>query len=87
MKILKNDTLYKLMAVLCPTVFPQLRILRLADSQAAGMDKLFFYVRKADVMLKDAMTALDGIQREQIYDEMVAEVRFFRKTNRNYNRK
>jgi hypothetical protein len=53
MKILKNDPLYKLIVVLSRIVFPQLRILRLADRKAAGMDKLFFYVRKADVMLKD----------------------------------
>jgi hypothetical protein len=78
MRILKNDTLYKMMAVLCRAVFPQLRILRLADSKVAGMDKLLFYVRKADVMLQDNMTDLDGIEKEQLYEDMVADVSFFK---------
>jgi hypothetical protein len=37
MCILKNETPYKLMAVLCQAVFPQLQILRLADSKVAGI--------------------------------------------------
>jgi hypothetical protein len=62
MRILKNDTLYKMMAVLCQAVFPQLRILRLADSKVARMDKLLFYVRKADVMYSKEMTMKTVIQ-------------------------
>ena len=64
-KLLASETFRELVLVLMRALFPLLRLLRLCDRSSAEMDKLAYFVRKAEESLTQSLERLD--------DEMFVE--------------
>lgn len=47
-RVVMNEDFWSLLFLLCRAVYPQLRILRLADQKVPAMDKLAYFITQAD---------------------------------------
>jgi hypothetical protein len=65
-KLLKDDMIWKCIEDLVRAAFPALRVLRLADKKTAGMDKLYYYVRKTDNTLTTKAENLNQIASKEV---------------------
>jgi hypothetical protein len=65
-KLLKDDMIWQCIEDLVRAAFPALRVLRLADKQIAGMDKLYYYVRKTDLTLTTKANNLNQIASKEV---------------------
>ena len=56
----QKDELWQYIFSVCRAFYPVMRVLRLADSKIAVMDKLYFYVRMADTMMEKYLPAVES---------------------------
>jgi hypothetical protein len=68
-KIIRLDAYWGLLCLLLKTVFPVLRILRLSAQQSPAMDKLYYCVRRTDVLISENTVELNTIST---YDNMMS---------------
>ena len=72
---LLDPEFWKSLRIALRALFPPLRVLRLADKCTAGMDKLYYYVRKTDEALQksaddlDLMTYFTGRETDEEEDD------------------
>ena len=82
-KIVEDKLFWEATYVVTRALFPVLRILRLADKSAPGMDKLYYYLRQTDRAIENSLAAIttldyfkeyrDGDDEDDEYDAMDAE--------------
>ena len=60
--VLNNNDFWIALFEVTRAVFPLLRVLRLADSSKAGMDKLYYFVRMTDKAIEKSVGALDDLK-------------------------
>ena len=72
MVLLKDPMLWECLADIVRAAFPALRVLRLADKKTAGMDKLYYYVRKTDVTITTGAEKLNHIASREIQTKLRA---------------
>ena len=58
--IVNDPKFWQEVCILVQAMYPVLRVLRLADSNSAGMDKLYYYVRQTMVALEKSRETLNG---------------------------
>ncbi len=58
-KVLEEKEFWQALYQVTKTLFPILRILRLADRSSPGMDKLYYFVRKTDEALEKSLVDLN----------------------------
>jgi hypothetical protein len=68
--LLKDETLWECLSDIVRAAFPALRVLRLADKKTAGMDKLYYYVRKTDVTITLRADKLNHIASKEVQTKL-----------------
>ena len=76
-KILRLESYWRSLFLLLKTVFPVLRVLRLADQQSPAMDKLHYCVRRTDVLLSENTTELNQIATDAKMTSMSSRLHTF----------
>ena len=72
MVLLKDPILWECLADIVRAAFPALRVFWLADKKTAGMDKLYYYVRKTDVTITTGAKKLNHIASREIQTKLRA---------------
>ena len=62
--LVQRDDLWQYIFTMCRAFYPVMRVLPLADSKIAVMDKLYFYVRMADKMMAKYLPAVESSFQE-----------------------
>jgi len=76
--VVSMDDYWHLVFIVCRSLFPLLRLLRLADQKVAAMDKLYHYVRKTDELLERGaqdLKKLDDSKVQPVLDKIKAGTR------------
>jgi hypothetical protein len=62
------------MRMILRAILPGLIILRLADTKRAGMDKLYYYVRRMDLTIEKSKQMLDNVEKNYDNEDTNADV-------------
>jgi len=69
---LNNDSFWLYLFTMCRAMYAPMRVLRLADQQVPGMEKLYYYVLQTDRMLlkwlPDAEARISSLRRDGTYN-------------------
>ncbi len=72
--VLNSDNFWLYLFVICRALYSPMRVLRLADQQVPGMEKLYYYILQADQMLlrwlPDAEMRVSALCRDGTYNAM-----------------
>jgi hypothetical protein len=72
--VLNDDNFWLYLFVMCRALYAPMRVLRLADQQVPGMEKLYYYVLQTDQMLlrwlPDAEIRVLALRRDGTYNAM-----------------
>ncbi len=72
--VLNNDNFWLYLFVMCRALYAPMRVLRLADQQVPGMEKLYYYILQTDRMLlrwlPDAEIRVTALHRDGTYNAM-----------------
>ncbi len=72
--VLNSDNFWLYLFVMCHALYSPMRVLRLADQQVQGMEKLYYYVLQTDRMLlrwlPDAEMRVSALRRDGTYNAM-----------------
>jgi hypothetical protein len=70
--VLNNDNFWLYIFVMCYALYAPMRVLRLADQQVPGMEKLYYYILQTDWMLlrwlPDAEMRVSALRRDGTYN-------------------
>jgi hypothetical protein len=72
--VLNNDNFWLYHFVMCCALYAHMCVLRLADQQVPGMEKLYYYILQTDQMLlrwlSDAEIRVSALRRDGTYNAM-----------------
>ena len=68
--LLQKDDLWHLLFIVCRALYAPMRVLRLADTKTPGMDKLYYYLRCTDEMLKKFLPQLNDLTKTVFTESM-----------------
>ncbi len=73
--VLNSDNFWLYLFVMCRALYAPMHVLRLADQQVPGMEKLYYYILQTDWMLlrwlPDAEMRVSALHRDGTYNAMI----------------